>query len=98
MTTETLARDQPLQAPRVNLNGTSKTGLINDLLNAAAAINAANAVLEHTAPHPRDYQTFPTNQEYEQARLQYHARWIALHTIRRDLMTLAEMIDAQGNT
>jgi hypothetical protein len=44
-----------MRKPTVHLNGTSRDSLIEQLSNAAQAIEAAIAAVCNAAPHPRDY-------------------------------------------
>lgn len=94
MTTATIPTETALQAPRVNLNGTSKAELVTLNMNAALAVSEALQALQYATPNGRDYQTLGPD-AFRLAQAQHRARWCYLRTIMRDLETLAEMIDSQ---
>ena len=56
-----------IQAPQVNLNGTSKESLMEQVRNAADACYNLQAQLADMRPHGRDYQTAPEGPTSEHA-------------------------------
>lgn len=44
-----------LMSPTININGTSRRGLMEQRLEAIHAIDAAIAALKYSLPHGRDY-------------------------------------------
>ena len=73
--------DLPRVAPIVNLNGTSREELINQIQQANAAINNAIDALMDAMPHGRDYQLNKSG-EYEVARGAHLAKIEMLHEIK----------------
>ena len=82
-----------MQAPIVNLHGTSKSELLDQHFAACDAIRAAMLALGAAAPNGRDYQTQPG--AYTFARAEHSDRVQALDRILIELQDIAEQIDAQ---
>lgn len=83
-----------LIAPIPHLNGTSRNQLISDYADASVAVSMALHALAFTAPNMRDYYTRP-NGVWESAHQQYVARCEALRKVHEELITIAEMVQAQ---
>ncbi len=80
-----------LVIPTLNLNGTAKKSLIDDYLACLDALRAAQAALERTSPHPRDYQTVTTG-TWQRAAQQHRARYRALQEVMDEINTIAERV------
>ena len=63
---------QPLILPQVNINGTSREALIDQLREVIAALNLAINTMASAMPHGRDYHFRPA--EYTPAREAWSAR------------------------
>ena len=85
-----------LYVPQVNLNGTSKGGLMDDLCNAHRALREAREVLCQTTPHGRDWQTVADDAEYAAARTMHQRRVAKLTEVMDELDALAGEIAIQG--
>ena len=81
-----------MQAPIVNLNGTSKSELLDQHLAAADALRDAALALGH-GPNGRDYQTQPG--AYKIAAAEHLDRLKRLDAILCEILDIAEQIDAQ---
>ena len=77
---------QKMFAPIVNLNGTSRGELREQLLKASTALNMAISALEAAAPHGRDYQNHPAGEKaYWTARRNAASRIRALAQMREEI-------------
>lgn len=81
-----------MQAPIINLNGTSKSELLEQHLAAADALRDAALALGH-GPNGRDYQTRPG--AYDIAVAEHCDRLKRLDAILCEILDIAEQIDAQ---
>ncbi len=89
----------PVTAPTLNMNGTSKKVLRDEVRAATHAIFEAEAVLQYMTVHSRDYQTTNDPDTYfRQARMEHRERLAALTRVREDLNAYGEAIAAQGRT
>ena len=82
-----MTTDKP-QAPIVNLNGTSKDALMEQVGNARSAIDDALKALTLATPHGRDYQT-ASEGAYRLAAAQHRDRVAALTVVSDDLLKIA---------
>lgn len=91
---------------QLNINGTSKAALIDDHVNAAAAIRAAIQALRKTEPHGRDWQGPPylavdgyghiiPNPGFKQAQYEHLVRMTHLEKVLNEIEALTLAIDAQ---
>ena len=95
MVTTTQTPDETIAVPFININGTSKSSLLDENRKARHTISEAHEALSEAGPHPRDYQ----GQEaaYQLARKQHIARLDDLNRIGKELDAIAEHIDGHGN-
>ena len=84
-----------LAIPTVHLNGTSKSGLLEPLLEAATALHRAQRRLANTGPNPRDYYV-QGDRAFEIAREQHAERLRRLADITNEIADIAEGILDQG--
>jgi|TARA_R110000765_G_scaffold351331_1_gene441317 hypothetical protein len=84
---KTMTTDKP-QAPIVNLNGTSKDALMEQVGDARSAIDDALKALALATPHGRDYQT-ASEGAYALAAAQHRDRVAALTVVSDDLLKIA---------
>ncbi len=82
--------------PIVNINGTSKTELIQGRCDAASAVRAALAAIAQQSPHPRDWQTDESLGGYQEARSIHYNRLRLLNQLHDDLEAEAIAIDEQN--
>ena len=83
--------------PTIHMNGTSRDELLNQLVNAADAVFAA--IETHAACHPNARDYYPQGPEACcTAQRAHKARASMLDTVRRELIEMAESIDAQGTS
>ena len=75
------------QAPVVNLNGTSKDALIEQVCDVRSAIDNALKALALATPHGRDYQTAREG-AYALAAAQHRDRVAALTVVSDDLLKI----------
>jgi len=75
--------------PTINNNGTNGKELLQQQLDAHAAVREAIAVLCKAAPHGRDYQTNGNDDAYREAR----ATWEQLNDM---LITVRDEVFATG--
>lgn len=92
---ETIKMPADIVAPVVHLNGTSKTALMRQLLEARTGIERALELLAETAPNGRD---FPGNSArlLPIATAQFHARVGHLEAVNAELQELLNRVDSQG--
>jgi len=84
-----------IQAPHVNLNGSSKSDLLEQYQKAYLAASKSVDMLRLCAPHGRDYQGLPV-EAYETARTQHKMRMESAHKIANDILDIVEQITVQG--
>lgn len=82
--------------PQVNLNGTGKQSLMDEVYAAVAAVREARAVVAGMTVHGRDFQTVAEG-EYTKAVYEQVARLGALDDLEEELTQYYLAIDAQGN-
>lgn len=82
-------------APRLNLNGTSKTMLMADHLNCLDTLRIARQALNTLAPHGRDYQTAPSG-TWQAAIVQHRERMDVLMKLENEITRIAEDIFDQN--
>jgi hypothetical protein len=86
-----------IAVPFVNLNGTMRQSLQDDLWEAAGKIEEAIISLRETSPHPRDYpmvgNVTPTR-HWMVARDEFHARLAKLEHVKAELHMLFDILDA----
>lgn len=81
--------------PTIHLNGTSKAALLDDLGEAAVAIDAAYRAVKQTAPNGRDY--YPQGPLALGAALAEHEdRLRRLDAVKAEIEALMDAIDTQG--
>lgn len=80
-----------MQLPRINLNGTGSSELLEQYLNAKRAIQLAVEALGEAWPHGRDYQTLPPGAH--QVAMNEHAdRMNRLRAVMAEVETIAESL------
>ena len=84
-----------IQAPHINLNGSSKNDLLEQYQQAYLAACKSIDMLRLCAPHGRDYQSLPV-EAYETARAQHRLRMESAHKIANDILDIVEQITVQG--
>lgn len=86
----------PLIEPRVNLNGTSRTELVQQYLDVAQALYVVIQKMGTATPHGRDYQTFEDGAiRTVTARAAWSERRGMLETLRREIEAMAVSINDQ---
>ncbi len=83
--------------PQVNLNGTSRAALIEQRLDACAALRQAMHALQEITPHSRDYQTARAGM-YEEARALFAERYNNLRALHDNLMDEAIQLRDGGQS
>lgn len=79
--------------PRLNLNGSAGTSLLEDNRKAAQHLYDALEALRYCSPHGRDYIGYP--EEFARARNEHWARINAIRTVMLELDLIAVAIDRQ---
>jgi hypothetical protein len=85
----------PEALPQVNNNGTSRDELVQQRLDARAAVSAAIDALRQCIPHGRDYQTVG-QPRFTTARTLHRERMAALTDLWAELEAEAYAIQNQG--
>lgn len=89
----TTHRGEALIAPRINLNGTENTELLQGWSQAYKALLHAAQAVGKTMPHGRDFQTCDDPAvEYRYARAQHLARMETLEALAKEFADLANTI------
>lgn len=84
-----------MKTPTVHMNGTAKSDLLRQNIEAANAVDTAIDQLCRAIPNGRDY--YPQGPEaLEQAMTEHRARRARLDAVRNELMDIAEAIANQG--
>jgi hypothetical protein len=84
----------PLVQPTVNLNGTDKIDLMNQVLDIKLALEKVNDVMAAATPHGRDYQLAPAGTDAE-ARNAWNQRRLILNAMTSEMYALAILIHDQ---
>jgi hypothetical protein len=84
-----------IEAPIVNLNGTSPDSLIEAYIEACHALRVAAVALADTAPNGRDWQTSRDRDAFKRAQAQHAVRMQALNGILADVVNLVAAVDDQ---
>jgi hypothetical protein len=88
-----------IQAPTVQLNGTSQSQLMNDYDEAGTALQEALRLLSRTAPHGRDYLQVKGSQErFTLAQQEHQHRMDRLHEVYDELCALYNAVDERQDT
>ncbi len=82
--------------PVVNMNGTSRDSLLENLLKTTSILQVAIDRLRECMPHGRDYQTVDSKL-YGKARDQHIKRIEAVDSVRQELLIIADEIYRQGH-
>ena len=77
--------------PTIHLNGTSKSELLENLIEAGAACQHAIKKVAETAPNGRDYYTQDRN-AFKQANIEHHSRLDRLKAVLAELEEMMEHI------
>jgi len=87
-----------LVTPTVNLNGSSKSDLVRQLMDVLSALHKAEQAICHAMPHGRDYSLSPIDGERldSRAREAFRERARALHVMHGEFEALALDINRQG--
>lgn len=84
-------------APRVHLNGTAKTSLMEGYSDALVALNKAHHALCQTAPHMRDYYVQPDGDlRFKWAQENHIARLKRLEDTIAEIEALGIAVSDQG--
>lgn len=83
-----------IQFPQINLNGTNGNELLQENMDAYAAVNNAIDYLSKVTVHGRDYQTL-SGGAYYAARQEHLGRIAKLESVRADLAAIAAEISRQ---
>jgi len=83
-----------LQAPVINLNGTSAESLVTEYREASRTLRAAIKAVENITVHGRDYQTVARGL-YLTARSEQEARLIKLQEVLGEIESLHEQVYEQ---
>jgi hypothetical protein len=83
--------DRTIRAPRVHLNGTSSIELLDCLMYAAEAVDAAYCKLKQCAPNGRDYYLDGPDAMRE-AQEQHEDRLRRLNSVYQELQALQEAV------
>ena len=78
-----------MTTPLISLNGTTANELINALCDANCALSDALVALSKTCPNGRDY----SGNDFKAANAEHAARMDKLCAVKREIETLAEMIN-----
>lgn len=85
-----------MQAPVININGTSADELLANVLNARTAVLDAFRAVQTTTPHGRDFQTAKDGDAlYRQARAEHNHQLKRLDDIAKELEDLGYQIAGQ---
>jgi len=84
-----------LVTPTVNLNGSSKSDLVGQVLNIMRTLEDAQQAICHAMPHGRDFQTMDV-ETCRAAREAFCERAKALQAMWAEFGELAIAINAQG--
>lgn len=92
--------DYPLRdfiVPGVNLNGSSKSSLIEGYLDIISALDKVDKAYAEAQPHARDYQTVPGLPIKTAARAIecWRQRRLVLDALKAELRKLAHEVNAQ---
>lgn len=84
--------------PVVNLNGTPREVLVEQLLSVMRALDAASAAIGAAMPNGRDFQTLPDHGEVTaRARAAFRERLAAIHRMQDEFEALAMQIADQAD-
>lgn len=96
MTRTHTASGEPLIAPQVNMNGTSRAELVSNYSNAQIALIRAIDAVRMTSPHGRDFQTCKEpGKTRDKAHGQHLERVVLLEAIAEEMDGLAHMVMEQ---
>jgi hypothetical protein len=82
-----------MQLPAININGTARSDLLEQHMNARRLLSKAIEGLQECAPHGRDYQTLPDGQNALHKALDEHSnRLLKLRQVAIELETICEHV------
>lgn len=90
-----MVTDIHVTLPIVNMNGSTKQELMEQVWAQYIAVRAAYEAVCQSPPHGRDYQISPIG-DYEKARAEYQERALAILKISQELEALYIGIREQG--
>jgi hypothetical protein len=80
-----------MMIPTIHLNGTSRDGLLEPLMDAIEALRVAEDAMNAAAPNGRDY--YPQGADaFNHAVAEHLDRQRRIHAVRAELNTIAEAI------
>lgn len=83
---------RPLAIPTVHLNGTSRTELLNQLIDAARALKKGQEALAQAAPNGRDYYRIDDPRIFTMAQKQHAERLAKVGEVINELEAIAVQI------
>lgn len=83
------------QFPQININGTAAGALMQECMDALAAVDTALTYVGKMTVHGRDYQTLPPG-SFAIAEREHASRLARLLTVKDELNAIAENIQQQA--
>ncbi len=80
-----------MQLPQININGTERSDLLEDLMKARRCLQHAVEALSAASPHGRDYQTAIPGAFYV-AQQEHSDRIVKVRQVLAEIETIAEHI------
>lgn len=82
-----------MHLPQININGTQRSDLLEDYMEAHLALRRAIEKLSACSPHGRDYQTYPNGDQIFYAAQREHVdRIVKVRQVLAEIETLAEHV------
>lgn len=82
-----------MQLPQININGTERSDLLEDLIAAKRALEHAISALNGCSPHGRDYQTVADGGvAFYAAQREHVERVVKVRQVLAEIETLAEHV------
>lgn len=82
-----------MHLPQININGTTRSDLLELYIDAKRALEHAITALSAAEPHGRDYQTYPDHQTvFYAAQREHAARILKVRQVLAEIETLAEHV------
>jgi len=82
-----------MHLPQININGTLRSDLLEDLIVAKRSLEHAIEKLSACSPHGRDYQTYPNGSlVFYEAQREHADRIVKVRQVLAEIATIAEHI------